>query len=167
VNTERALTAEEEADRALALGYRYLGRRERTRQELAEHLETKGVDAGLIELTVTALADQGYVDDARFARLFAQDKRELEGWGRERITRSLRQRGLERSLIEAAVCSEDREDELGRAVELLRRRFPEPPVEARAHERALAFLLRKGYESELALDALRAHARFEQRSGIR
>jgi SOS response regulatory protein OraA/RecX len=42
---------------------------------------------------------------------------------------------------------------------LLRRRFPDPPRERRERERALSMLLRKGYESELALDALAAHSR--------
>jgi SOS response regulatory protein OraA/RecX len=46
-----------------------------------------------------------------------------------------------------------------RALEILRRRFPSPPRERRDRDRALAVLLRKGYEPELALDALTAHAR--------
>ena len=53
------------------------------------------------------------------------------------------------------------ESELDRALELLRRRFPTPPEDRRERERALGVLLRKGYESELALDALAAHTRGE------
>jgi regulatory protein len=49
--------------------------------------------------------------------------------------------------------------ELQRALALLRRRFPDPPRDRRDRDRALGVLLRKGYESELALDALAAHAR--------
>jgi regulatory protein len=41
----------------------------------------------------------------------------------------------------------------------LRRRFPEPPEDRRERNRALGMLMRKGYESELALDALAAYAR--------
>ncbi len=37
--------------------------------------------------------EQGYLDDARFARMFVADKRELEQWGRERIRRGLLARG--------------------------------------------------------------------------
>ena len=49
--------------------------------------------------------------------------------------------------------------ELARALELLGRRFPEPPRERRDRDRALGMLLRKGYEHELAVDAVNAHAR--------
>ncbi len=51
------------------------------------------------------------------------------------------------------------ETELDRALAVLRRRFPDPPRDRRERNRALGLLLRKGYESELALDALSAHAR--------
>ena len=47
--------------------------------------------------------------------------------------------------------------ERGRALALLRRRFPAPPRERRDRERALGVLLRKGYEYELALEALECH----------
>ena len=39
--------------------------------------------------------------------------------------------------------------ELERALALLRRRFPSPPRERRDRDRALAVLLRKGYDTEL------------------
>ena len=51
------------------------------------------------------------------------------------------------------------ESELDRALALLRRRFPSPPRDRRERDRALGVLIRKGYDSELALDALAAHAR--------
>ncbi len=51
------------------------------------------------------------------------------------------------------------ESELDRARALLRRRFSVPPATRRDRERALGLLLRKGYEPELALDALAGCAR--------
>jgi regulatory protein len=96
-----------------------------------------------------------------------QDKRELEHWGSERIRRGLEARGIERELAEDALAAGagtgDRDStapgagdtELGRALALLRRRFAAPPRERRERERALGVLLRKGYEYELALDAIR------------
>ncbi len=44
-------------------------------------------------------------------------------------------------------------------MELLEQRVQPPPRDRRARERALGVLLRKGYEPELALDALSAYAR--------
>jgi regulatory protein len=44
-------------------------------------------------------------------------------------------------------------------VAVLQRRFPTPPADARERQRALGLLMRKGYASELAYDAIAAHAR--------
>ena len=104
------------------------------------------------------------LDDARYALMFVHDKRELEGWGTERIRRGLAERGIDRELIETALHRHDSEwvpeqTELDRALALLRRRFPTPPRERRERDRALGALIRKGFESELALDALSAYSR--------
>jgi regulatory protein len=145
--------------RALEIAYRYLNPRDRTEAEVRAHLEGKGLDAGDVERSIATLRDQGYLDDARFARSLAQDKRTLEGWGSDRIRRRLSARGIERDLIEAALAGDDAPtEELDRAVAVLRRRFPAPPHERRERDRALAVLLRKGYDAELAIDALARHA---------
>ena len=144
-------------ERALAVAYRYVGRRERTEHELLEHLQARDFADAIAGEAVSELRGLGYVDDARYARLFAQDKRGLEGWGRERIARVLRERGVSRELIEVALDDQDREQELEAALVVLRRRCPEPPRERRERDHALGILLRKGYESELALEALQVH----------
>jgi regulatory protein len=144
----------------LQLAYRYLNRRDRTEGEVRKHLAGKGVDDGAVEAAIETLRDQGYVDDARYARLFAEDKRALEGWGAERIRGTLASRGIDRDLIDEAVAADGgTETEMERALEILRRRFPSPPRERRDRDRALAVLLRKGYDPDLALDALTVHAR--------
>ena len=84
----------------------------------------------------------------------------LEEWGTERIRDTLALRGIDRELIDAAVGADgDAGAEMDRALEILRLRFPSLPRERRDRDRALAVLLRKGYDTELALDALTAHAR--------
>jgi regulatory protein len=144
----------------LELAYRYLNRRDRTEGEVRKHLAGKGVEPDAVEGAIETLREQGYVDDARYARLFAEDKRALEGWGTERIRGTLALRGIDRDLIEAAVVADGGNgSEMERALEILRRRFPAPPRERRDRDRALAVLLRKGYDTDLALDALTAHAR--------
>jgi regulatory protein len=144
---------------ALDAAYRYLNRRDRTVSEMRRHLESKGTEADSIESTIQTLTDQGYLNDARFARTFAEDKRELEQWGDDRIERGLLERGIDRELVGETLGATHSEAELDRALGLLRHRFPTPPRDHRERERALGVLLRKGYESELALDALAAYSR--------
>jgi regulatory protein len=154
----RALDPEERLQHARDLAWRALNQRDRTVAELARTLAAKRVEAAAIEVVVGELLEQGYLDDERYARRFADDRRRLDGWGAERIERRLRTLGVEPHLIEAAVGERDHEGELDAALALLRRRFPDPPATPRDCERALGILVRKGYELELAHDAIRRHA---------
>jgi regulatory protein len=74
--------------------------------EVRARLERAEVGEEEIDEVMTELLEFGYVDDARYARVFTQDKRTLEAWGNERIARALRERGVERELIEAALAEE-------------------------------------------------------------
>ena len=123
------------------------------------HLAAKDILDPTASTVVAELEEQGYLDDARYAELFAEDRRNLDDWGPGRIRRRLSALGVDRDLIEAAVGVRDRDDELAAALDLLARRFPDPPRDPRTHNRALAMLARKGFGVELAGDALRAHAR--------
>lgn len=148
------------APTALERAYRYLNRRERTVAEVRAHLCAHDASEQEVDAVVSELREHGFLDDARYACLFAQDRRKLDGWGEERIRRALAERGIERELIDAAIASSgDRGDELVRALDLLRHRFAQPPRERRERDRALGVLLRKGYDSELALDAVASFAR--------
>jgi regulatory protein len=145
-------------ERALAIAYPYLNSRERTRAEVRAHLRRKGIDPPDVERSIQALADHGHLDDARFARLFVQDKRELDGWGGERIRQTLLSRGIDVELVQDALADEQVDSEFERALAVLRRRFPTQLSDRRDRERALGVLLRKGYDADLALEAIAAHA---------
>jgi regulatory protein len=111
-----------------------------------------------IEEVIALLAEAGAIDDADFARRYAEDKRALAGWGPDRIARSLESRGVSRGHIEPALAGEDEQTQLGRAVALLSDRGLACESE-RERERALALLVRRGYPLELAYDAVRAASR--------
>ena len=125
---------------------------------MCAHLSAKGILPDVAERTVGELVEQGYVDDVRFAHRFAEDRRALDHWGSERIERRLRELGIDRALAAAAAAAGE-EGELDAAVALLARRFPSPPREERDLNRALGLLVRRGYELELAHDAIRAYGR--------
>jgi regulatory protein len=126
--------------------------------EVRRHLEAKRCEPAAIDAAVLELEESGYLDDAGYAQRFAEDRRELDGWGAERIARKLASVGVDAETI-AIVCeARDRDGELEAALALLRQRFREPPETDRDRERALGMLVRKGYDLELAYDAVRALA---------
>jgi regulatory protein len=157
---ERAVDPEARLQHALDLSYRYLGFRDRTVLEVRRHLESKRVEPDTIEQSVAELLELGYLDDARFAQRFVEDRRTLDHWGNERIERKLLASGIDAGLVTAALTAGDEaESQFSAALSILTRRFPTPPETDRDRDRALGFLVRKGYELETAYDAIRAHGR--------
>jgi regulatory protein len=148
----------DDRERALQLAYRAVGQRDRTVAELRTYLERKRAEPEDIAAAVVELQQAGLLDDARYARRFAEEKRELESWGSDRITRDLQRRGVAPDLIEPVVADRGREAELQSALVLLARRVP-PPSDDRERSRAWQMLIRRGYEAELAYEAVRRHQR--------
>ena len=155
---ERLTDPAERLERARAIAWRALNQRDRTELELRGILAGKRVAPDEADDVVGELVEGGFVDDAQFARRFAEDRRRLAAWGAERIERRLRALGVAPEHVAAALGEQDHETELEAALALLRRRVPEVPATPRERDRALGMLVRKGYELELAHDALRRHA---------
>ena len=155
---ERAIDPAARLQHALDLSYRQLGRRDRTVLEMRRFLEGRRIEPDTIEQALAELAQQGYLDDARFAQLFAEDRRRLDEWGPERIERRLLAAGIDAETIATALAVRDRGDELNAAGAFLARRFPAGFPDVRDRGRALGMLMRRGYDADLAGDAIRAHA---------
>ena len=155
---ERLADPELRLQRARDIAWAALNRREHTVAELERVLARKRVEPEMTAAILAELQEGGWLDDAGYARRFAEDRRNLDGWGSERIARRLRSLGIDREHVDAAVGGREGADEMEAALELLRRRFPQPPSTPRDVQRALGVLIRKGYELELAHDSLRRHA---------
>jgi len=159
-------TAERRLQHALDLAYRYLGRRDRTVLEVRRHLEGKRVEPSAIDAALRELIETGYLDDARYAMRFAEDRRELDDWGADRIARRLRALGVGEAEVAAALSAQGTDSERDAAIALLRRRLREAPQTDRDRERALGLLVRKGYDLDLAYEAVRAFEREPQPESV-
>ena len=153
------MAAEDPLRRALGLAFSHLGRRDRTIAEVGDHLMGRGVDPPTIERALESLRKSGYLDDERYARRFAEDRRVLDGWGQERIEGGLLKVGIDPELAASIARPAEPDAEMRRALLLLDRRFPAGLCDDRERRRALGLLTRRGYELELAYDAIRAHER--------
>lgn len=146
-------------EEALGRAYRFLGHRDRTVAEVRRHLERQALADPLIEACVTELLEQRYLDDDRFALRFTEDRRNLDGWGADRIRRRLLELGVDAARAERAVSGRDAESELDAAIAVLHQRVRVPPTDQRGRNRALGLLVRRGYDLELAHDAIRRFSR--------
>lgn len=154
---ERLADPDVRLQRTRDLAWAALNRREHTQAELQRVLERRRCAPEEIATVLVELTDGGWVDDAGYAQRFAEDRRNLDHWGAERIARRLRALGVDREHIDAAVQAQPAEDERAAALAFLSGRFPVPPEDARDRNRALGMLVRKGYELELSLEVLRRY----------
>ncbi len=106
------------------------------------------MEPDLIDAVVAELESTHVIDDARYAERFTDDRRELSGWGPERIELELRKRGIPEELIAPALSRRSRQDELAAARGLLAERFAALEGD-RARNRAWQLLVRRGYDAEL------------------
>lgn len=120
---------------------RYLAASERTAKSLAAYLARRGYLPEVTASVVSRFVENGWVDDARFARLFAESRPDL---GRAGLGRELVRRGVPAAVAAAMSKSRSDRESAGALVPLLRRRYGGLPKEA-ALRRALGFLARRGF----------------------
>lgn len=151
-----------ESDERLLIEERVVGllaRREHSRAELLRKLSARGFQPAAVRSVVDALADRGLQSDERFAELFVR-QRFANGIGVQRVRAELAQRGIESTIIDAALAGQE-DDPVERATELLARRYRRALADAdavsvapRERQRLLRFLAQRGFDFETARAAL-------------
>ncbi len=137
-----------------ALAIRWLARRDFSRAELTERLRRRGVDAADIEATLDALAEAGYLSDARYAQAVVAQR--AGRYGKRAIAHALKERGIAAADAAQAMAPLAETDELADAQALWRQRFGLAPADEREKARQVRFLQARGYSLSVALRVLRA-----------
>jgi regulatory protein len=141
---ERKLTAQLNADR-------YADQRAQRQGELrAEEHASPGADeaetAEQIRRALDDLAARGLLSDARAAEsLLASHGRRF---GSRRLKQTLQAKGLDPELVRSTV-QQSRSTEYERAQDLWRRRFGQPPADAKEQARQMRFLAGRGFDGDI------------------
>lgn len=122
-----------------------------TEKQLAEKLRAGKYPETVIEEALSYVCSFGYVDDAAYARSYVEDQ--IEKKSIRRIADELRQKGVDRGLIEEAlVYVQERDggqDEEGMIRRLLEKKHFDPETADPAEKRRMqAFLMRKGFTAD-------------------
>jgi len=134
-----------------------LSRSARTRGQLSELLERKGVPEEVGEAVLDRFAELGLVDDAAYAEAFTRSRHEHRGLGSRAIAFELRRRAVPDELVQEAVSMLDADQEQETASRLARERqarMASLPREVQAR-RLAGFLARKGYGGQVVGRAVR------------
>jgi regulatory protein len=102
---------------------RFLSYRPRSRQEVSQRLKQNGFDKELIEIVIKDLTEQKLVDDAEFARFWAENRQSFSPRSRYLIGLELRQKGVPKTIIEPALSVIDDSQSAYRAAQSKNRRL--------------------------------------------
>ena len=91
---------------ALEKATAYLNIRPRTEKEVIDYLLRKGYEPDESESAASQLKQYGYIDDLAYAKLYFEYGFE-KGRGRDRITRELASKGVDRDVIDQAYSELD------------------------------------------------------------
>lgn len=145
---ERA-AAEAQKEPARADAARYLGVAERTVAGLSAYLLKRGYLHCIVEAVVARAVEYGWVDDTRYAAMFAASR---PGLGRSRLEAELIRRGISRATASGAVAGRSDAEAVEALIPLLKRRYGSLPRET-ALRRAAGFLVRRGLSGTEAFRA--------------
>jgi regulatory protein len=161
-----------DGDQAFEIAARFLATRPRTRWEVERRLARTGAAEATIQTALDRLTRLGFLDDAAFARWWADQRDRHAPRGRRMLEAELRQKGVPRDVIEAfretyAQPERAPEDEGLPATDEERARVAleghlrgRPlPDDRKALQRIGAFLIRRGFDPETIRHAIRDAAR--------
>ncbi len=155
---DKDTSIEKELARARDAAYRHLSYRPRSRAEILRKLKEKGFSAPLVDRVLGDLERLGYVNDRDFAVQWTRSRIRLRSFGRRRIEQELRDRGVDRELIQDALSeafadASELDLALGEAEKKMKtlRRF-DPEVRKR---RVAGLLERKGFPAGIIRTVIR------------
>ncbi|ACN14976.1 RecX [Desulforapulum autotrophicum HRM2] len=105
-----------DAVRAYNQAVRFLSPRARSTMETRNNLKKKGFDPKIIDETLAKLTQEGILNDTEFAALFVESRERFRPRSRFAIGYELRQKGVDKAIIESALADVDDEDAALRAV---------------------------------------------------
>lgn len=132
--------------------------------ELKEKLRRRAERVGDVDEVVSRLKDYGYLDDRRFAEIYASTRLENQGFGRGRVIRDLRARRVAPKVAEQAVrAAYSDTDEVALIEEYLARKYRKVALgEHLSEERNLAAAYRRlrlaGFNSGNVIRVLKRYA---------
>ncbi|MDR6560814.1 MULTISPECIES: regulatory protein RecX [unclassified Arcicella] len=130
---------------------------ERTQQEVRKRLSELEVIGDEAEEMIVWLIENNYLNEERFARIFAGSKFRQKRWGRLKIRQELKMRGVSEYCLKAGMSEIDDEDYIQTLAEILEKKSKEikesNPLKRK--QKLVSYALSKGFESDLVFDLVK------------
>ncbi|WP_328978604.1 recombination regulator RecX [Streptomyces canus] len=144
-------------ERARAICLRLLTGTPRTRKQLADALRKREIPDDAAEEVLSRFEEVGLINDSAFADAWVESRHHGRGLARRALAQELRTKGVDPTLVDAAVSQLDSEQEEATARELVDRKLRATRgLDRDKRLRRLAGMLaRKGYSEGMALRVVR------------
>ena len=133
----------------------WLARREYSRHEVYEKLQSKGCSEAIAQAVADGLVAEGYLSDERFVESLVRVRRG-RGYGPLRIRLELQEKGIAAEVIEAAIDARNR-DWLTELKRVRRKKFGNSlPATYAERARQARFLQSRGFSTDQIFEVLKA-----------
>jgi regulatory protein len=135
----------------------YCAYQERCHEEVVNKLRTMKMDSDEIDIIITRLISDNFLNEERFARSFTRGKHRIKHWGRIRITNELKARKINQTLITIAlkeITYEEYEETFNTLAEKHWNSISETNG-LKKRKKFCDYVLRRGFESNLVYDKMK------------
>lgn len=155
---EELLLAEDARFRAFTVGLRYASYQPRTTSEVKRRLSQEKIPSSVQEEVVEKLVKNGWLDDAEYARRYAQDK-QRKGWSLRHISAALREKGVDYGLIRDVIENIPATAEQDVLRQLIQKKYARRNLsDEKEFQRTVQALCRRGFLLQDVLRTLREGA---------
>lgn len=135
-------------EKAKEVALRFIEYRPRSTAETRQHLLKKEYPEDVVERVIERLATVELLNDAAFARYWVEQRQTFKPRSQLAIQQELRQKGLDRQTIDAALETVDESAAAAKAAEAKARRWQNLPQEE-FFKKVGSFLQRRGFSYEI------------------
>jgi len=140
------------AEKALQKIKHFCSYQERTHQEVKDKLYTYGLYKEDVEMLLSQMIEEGYLNEERYAIAFAGGRFRIKNWGRVKIRYELKQKRISEYCIKKGIASITEED----YIETLQKLFDAKKATLRSEknifikkQKIQSFLMQRGFEPAL------------------
>jgi regulatory protein len=141
-------------EQALQKAKNYCAYQERCHSEVKEKLYSFGLHKKEMEELLSALVEENYLNEERFAVQFAGGRFRIKQWGKVKIKYELKQKQISEYCIKKALASINEKDYLKTAQKLFLQKLKTLKSEKNIFirkKKLQGYLLQKGFESSLII----------------
>ena len=130
---------------------RYCAYQERCTSEVVEKMKSLGADPDWFDEIIDHLQSDGYLDDTRFAQIYARSKFNQLRWGKLKISRGLKHKGVSNEDINVGLREIVLSDYHNTLKDLIakKRRELKGVGELQLRQKIVRYAVQKGYETGL------------------